>query len=193
MNAVTERVALRLNLGCGLNKLDGFVNVDKHGAPDVRHDLEIFPWPWPESSVEEVVLNHVLEHLGAASDVFIGIMKELYRVCAAEALVRIAVPHPRHDHFLGDPTHVRVITPEVMSLFSRRLNLEWQKQGAANTPLALYHGVDFEIVEKRVTLEPRWYEALKSGQRSALQIDEALRERNNVATEIRMVLRVVKP
>jgi len=193
MNAVTEQLALRLNLGCGLNRIDGFVNVDKHGAPDVRHDLESFPWPWPDGSVSEVVLNHVLEHLGAQPDVFIGIMKELYRVCAPDALIRIAVPHPRHDHFLGDPTHVRVVTPDVLSLFSRRLNLEWQAQRAANTPLALYHGVDFEIVERKITLEKIYLDALKSGALTALEIDQALRERNNIASEIRMVLRVVKP
>lgn len=192
MNAVAEKLALKLNLGCGLNKLDGFVNVDKHGDPDTRVDLEALPWPWYDGIVGEVVLNHVLEHLGRDPDVFIGIMKELYRVCQPDALIRIAVPHPRHDHFIGDPTHVRIVTPEVLSLFSKRLNLEWQKQRAANSPLALYHGVDFEIVDKRIVLEPRYLEALKSGAMTALRVDEALRELNNVASEIRVVLRVVK-
>jgi predicted SAM-dependent methyltransferase len=55
---------LRLNLGCGMRRLDGFVNVDKFGEPELRHDLETFPWPWPDDSVVEVLLNHVLEHLG---------------------------------------------------------------------------------------------------------------------------------
>ena len=184
--------ALKLNLGCGARKFEGFVNVDKYGEPDVRHDLETFPWPWTDSSVDEVRLIHVLEHLGRDPEVFIGIMKELYRICAPNALVRIAVPHPRHDNFIGDPTHVRVITPEVLSLFSKRLNLAWQKMGASNTPLALYHGIDFEIVEKRIVLEKRYHEGLESGAYTALQIDEFLRERNNVAREMRFTLRAVK-
>ena len=39
---------IRLNLGCGQNKLDGYVNVDKYPtfSPDVLWDLETFPWPF---------------------------------------------------------------------------------------------------------------------------------------------------
>ena len=200
---------LKLNLGSGQNPLPGFVNVDKEGNPDLRIDLEMFPWcpvttgaqgmiemrgaqALAANCADEVVMNHVLEHLGRDPNVFIGIMKELYRICAPNALVRIAVPHPRHDNFIGDPTHVRVITPEVLSLFSKRLNLAWQKMGASNTPLALYHGIDFEIVEKRIVLEKRYHEGLESGAYTALQIDEFLRERNNVASEIRLTLSALK-
>ena len=64
--------------------------------------------------------------------------------------------------------------------------------GSANTPLALYHDIDFEIIERRITLEPRYKAALDSGDMSALQVDEALRERNNVASEMHFVLRAVK-
>lgn len=187
-----KTAGLRLNLGCGTNKLAGFVNVDKLGEPDLRQDLEAFPWPWPDGSIAEVVLNHVLEHLGREADIFIGIMKELHRVCAGGAQVRIAVPHPRHDDFIGDPTHVRIVTPQVLSLFSRKNCERWAAEGAANSPLAIYHGVDFEILEQHIVLEARYLDALKSGDMTALQVDEALREKNNVAKEIRMVLRVLK-
>src|ERR1700674_2630743 len=71
---------IKLNLGCGDRQLPGYVHVDKFGKPDVLRDLEIFPWPWRNDSVEEVVMSHVLEHLGATPGVFIGIMQELYRV-----------------------------------------------------------------------------------------------------------------
>ena len=187
-----KAAGLRLNLGCGANKLAGFVNVDKLGEPDARHDLEIFPWPWPEDSVAEIVLNHVIEHLGREADTFIGILKEIYRVCVGGALIRIAVPHPRHDDFIGDPTHVRIVTPQVLSLFSRKNCERWAAEGAANSPLAIYYGVDFELVEQSIVLEARYLDALKCGDMTALQVDEALREKNNVAKEIRMVLRVVK-
>jgi hypothetical protein len=79
---------LRLNLGCAMRR-GGFVNVDKFGEPELRHDLETFPWPWPDDSVVEVVLHHVLEHLGHDPNVDLGIMKEMDRVCQDSATIRI--------------------------------------------------------------------------------------------------------
>jgi|GEM_PF-1906114 len=39
---------LKLNIGCGFNKIDGYVNVDAFPdcSPDVLWDLETTPWPF---------------------------------------------------------------------------------------------------------------------------------------------------
>ena len=183
---------MKLNLGCGPNKLPGYVNVDKYGEPDLLHDLEQFPWPWASDSVGEVLASHVMEHLGSTPDAFIGVMKELYRVCRDGAEVRIAVPHPRHDDFLADPTHVRAITPMTLALFSRRQNLEWVEQGGSNTTLALYHGVDFETRKIARVLEEPYRADLEAGRLSHADIDALASQRNNVVREYRYVLEVVK-
>jgi predicted SAM-dependent methyltransferase len=183
---------LKLNLGCGSNKLEGFVNVDKFGSPDVTHDLETFPWPWRDSSVEEVTLVHVLEHLGRVPDVFIGIMKEIYRVCRNGAHVYIVVPHPRHDDFLGDPTHVRPVTAQMMALFDRALCEEWQRQGASNTPLALYHNVDFHIVKHELVPEEQYRKMLQENRMTFPELEALSRSNNNVVTEIHLDLEVRK-
>ena len=183
---------MKLNLGCGSRTLPGYCNVDKFGEPDLKWDLETFPWPWPDNSAEEVLLSHVLEHLGQAPETFLAIMQELYRVCRKDALVKVIVPHPRSDLFLADPTHVRPIMPLTLAMFSRRLNEEWQQQGAANTPLALQCGVDFEIVSTVSTPDEPYLSLYRSGKVTAEQLQEIERTQNNVVSQIEMVLKAVK-
>ena len=88
---------MQLNLGCGHDKRDGFVNVDKQKecGPDLVVDLEQLPWPWETSSVDEIVLKHALEHLGRDPDTYLAIVKEIWRVCKPDAMITIVVPHAR--------------------------------------------------------------------------------------------------
>ena len=183
---------LRLNLGCGQNLRQGFVNVDKFGSPDVQHDLEQFPWPWRDSCVSEVALNHVLEHLGHTPDVFLKIVKELHRVCMNGAVIRIAVPHPRSDDFLNDPTHVRVVTPTLWTAFSKRMNRYWGQIGAANSPLGLYLDVDFELGPVSLDLSPKWAALAREQKLTAAQLGDAAAQFNNVVQQIRMEVIVLK-
>lgn len=192
MTETTPPAPLKLNLGCGQNHLAGYVNVDRFGSPDVRHDLEQFPWPWETGSVDEVMFNHVLEHLGATTALYLGIIKELYRVCRADATVVVVVPHPRHEHYLNDPTHVRPITPEGLQLFSKALNRQWAEGRVANTPLGLYLDVDFEVVQAQIVLDEPWLSRLQGGAITQQGAMDAIRQYNNVARETKIVLRVVK-
>ena len=194
VGSVLEK-ALRLNLGCGNRKMDGFVNVDcvEVCQPDLVVNLEKTPWPWPDNSVDEIKLIHVLEHLGQQTDVFLAIIKEMYRVCRDAARIEIIVPHPRSDTFLGDPTHVRPVTGAMLNLFSKRLNREWAEMGAANTPLGIILDVDFEIDSFVHTLEPDWQGKLSSGQMSEAEVAQAARQYNNVISQSAIVWRVRKP
>lgn len=186
---------MKLNMGCGYSRLDGYTNVDNAPVchPDALVDLETLPWPWPDDSVEEVVFQHCLEHLGRDPKVFLGMFQELYRICRKDARIKITVPHPRHDHFLNDPTHVRPISPDMLCLFSRSLNDEWQRVGVSNTPLAHQLGVDFEIVPPYfIDLDEPYKTQAELGLLSREDWEVALRERNNVATQYRIELRVIK-
>ncbi len=185
---------MKLNLGCGGDKRPGWTNVDKYAelAPDQVADLERLPWPWPDDSVEEVALRHVLEHLGPTPDAYLGIIRELWRVCRDGAIVTITVPHPRHDQFLNDPTHVRAITPAGLELFSQAKNREWRATGIANSALGLALGIDFAI--ERVDMRPDdvWAKRVASGQMTTAQLAEAARQFNNVISETTIRWRAVK-
>jgi SAM-dependent methyltransferase len=185
---------IKLNLGCGQNPLPGYVNVDKFDScnPDVVCDLEAPHWPFETSSVDEIVLRHVLEHLGATVDTFFTVMQEMYRVCAPGAKIHITVPHPRSEAFVGDPTHVRQITPNIMSLFSKTKNREWKEVGWPASPLGLYLDVDFETIHAEFTLTPHWMEKYTSGTMNQQEIEFAAETYFNVIDEIRVTLLVNK-
>ena len=185
---------MRLNLGCGNRKLEGYLNVDSAPAcrPDSIVDLERFPWPWPDGSADEVVLRHVLEHLGADTAVYLKVMQELYRVCAPGAAITVTVPHPRHDDFLSDPTHVRPILPQGLEMFSQARNWEWAAKSHANTPLGQYLGIDFEVVSVNMRPDEPWRSELQAGRLTTQGLARAVRQFNNVIKEIEIVLRAVK-
>jgi len=186
---------MRLNLGCGFDKRAGFVNVDKMAAcaPDQVVDLERLPWPWADDSAAEVVLRHTLEHLGATTDGYLGIIRELWRICRHGAEVTITVPHPRHDSFLNDPTHVRAVTPQGLELFSQAKNREWQAKGLANTPLGIYLGVDFAVQSVQAAPDEPWAGRLQRGEIKPAELQQAMRQFNNVIAETTTVLRAIKP
>ena len=185
---------MTLNLGCGNHKLDGYVNCDIASAcnPDRIVDLEQTPWPFEANVAEEVVLSHVLEHIGERTATYLAVIKELYRVCADGAVVKIAVPHPRHDDFLTDPTHVRPILPEQFHMFSKRHNRDWREEGFANTPLAEYLDVDFEVEDVQWVPDDLLAPAIKSGELSIDELAHMARHQNNVLKEAKIVLRVRK-
>lgn len=185
---------MKLNMGCGFNKDPDFINVDAYAScePDVVCDLESTPWPWEDSVAESVVFNHSLEHMGETTSVFLKMMQELYRICKPEAEVVIIVPHPRHDYFIGDPTHVRIITPLTLTHFDKSLNDQWVASKSSNTPLAHYLGVDFRIEKVGLSPDESFLTLLNSGKISQQELDRLAKHNNNILNEYRFTLRVKK-
>ena len=108
---------MKLNLGAGRSPAEGFVNVDRADLPgiDVVHDLESFPLPFDEDSVDEIVGIDLIEHIGDA----LGLMSELWRIAKADAVCTFALPYGSSDDAWSDPTHVRPYFVESWGYFSQ--------------------------------------------------------------------------
>ena len=117
---------LRLDLGCGTRKAEGFLGVDSiaFDGVDVVADLRQ-AWPWADGSVSEVHCSHFLEHLTGAER--IHFFNELYRVLKPGAQARIITPHWSNERSYGDPTHQ---WPPVCSWTYFYLDKEWRKINA---------------------------------------------------------------
>lgn len=180
---------MKLNLGAGDVKLDGFVSVDydHHSNPDHQLDIEKDLLPFEDNSVEVVVAHHILEHLGEG---YFHTLKELYRVCVPGAVIDIRVPHHRCDFFFDDPTHRRPITVGGLRLFSRKYNQLCRDQGAASSRLGDYFGVDFEIADFSYRPMPEYRDQFEGQPRD--YVEKYIHEHWNICDELWVKLIVVK-
>lgn len=92
---------MRLNLGAADRRIDGFLAVDICPPADIIADLAL-PWPWPDSSVEEVLAYDIIEHIADR----VHFMNELHRVLRPGARATIETPNAaRGAGYFQDPTH----------------------------------------------------------------------------------------
>ena len=77
--------AVRLNLGCGDNLLEGYHNLDKKRGNDI-YPLE----GWGNGVADEIRASHILEHFPQRE--VSGVLKEWARVLMPGGMMKIAVP-----------------------------------------------------------------------------------------------------
>jgi hypothetical protein len=188
---------LRLNLGCGSKKYPGYVNVDvsPYFKPDMVVDLEKTPWPWQDSSADEIKMEHVLEHLGETTASYLAIWKEIWRVGKAGCVLDITVPHWNHESQHHDPTHMRAVTPIGVAMFSQERNMQSQKEGKNESALGLMLGIDISLKGEDVQFyyTQKIIDAQKDGSLSHEDLKHMEEHQNNVCEYITMKAYVVKP
>jgi SAM-dependent methyltransferase len=124
-----------LDLGCGAHKEPGAIGVDRSSETqaDVVHDLDRFPYPFPDSSFDRIIGRDVLEHL---TDV-LAVMSELARIGRPGALIELRTPHFSSCLAYADPTHRHVFALQSVDHLA----------GVIPTP---GYGARFEIVSRRL-------------------------------------------
>lgn len=127
---------IRVDIGCGLNKREGFLGMDRRAFPgvDVVHDINDYPWPWESDSVSEVHCSHVLEHLdhNRHNPERVRFMNELYRILKPAGKATIITPHWCSNRAYGDFTHADKAVSEFFYFYVSR---EWRRQNAPDNDI----------------------------------------------------------
>ena len=106
---------LILDLGCGNKKRDGTVGVDMNTRlkGDINHDLNKFPYPFDDNSVDYIYIDNTLEHLDSP----LKVMEEIYRILKPGCGVKVIVPYFRSHSAFTDPTHTKFFTTESFTYY----------------------------------------------------------------------------
>jgi len=107
--------ALAVNLGCGNDYIDGWINID--ADPDMKPDIlcnldmEHVNIPLPDNSMDLVYAMHILEHIRYLPE----LKRELCRILKPGGEIWVSVPHYLSTDAWGDDTHCRAFS--VQSFF----------------------------------------------------------------------------
>jgi ubiquinone/menaquinone biosynthesis C-methylase UbiE len=132
---------MKLNLGCGKDIKDGYINLDVRYIKGVYIlcDLNSLPYPFKNDVFDEIYCNNILEHL---NDV-VETMEELHRICKSGARIVIKVPHFTCQYAFADPTHKHYFTYESFDYFLS------EKERDTKFP-HWYSDVKFRMLRKKI-------------------------------------------
>lgn len=168
--------SLRLNLGCGRDIRDGWVNIDSHPLPGVDHvvDFDEKPaLPLFGDQVEHSEGSHVIEHLANP----LPFMEELWRVTKPGGTATFRCPYGSSDDADEDPTHVR-----------RMFVGSWGYFGQPHYWRADYgYRGDWQVEQVLLAVDPQLNHLSDGDLRLAVQFQR------NVVLEMVATLRAVKP
>ena len=82
----------KLNVGCGFNKISGYINIDseKCVSPDLVLDITIKRLPFSNNSIGEILFFHCIEHI--QKEKHYEIIKEFSRVLKLGGKLYISYP-----------------------------------------------------------------------------------------------------
>jgi len=108
---------VKLDVGCGKNKKEGFIGIDKIklDGVDIVHDLDAYPYPFDDNSVDEIHASHIIEHLKDLC----AFMDEMYRIMKPDTKLTVIAPYYSSMRAWQDPTHKRAISEVTFMYFNK--------------------------------------------------------------------------
>lgn len=185
----------KLNLGCGLQKIEGFWNIDIEPKvnPDQVLDIETTPWPFEDDFFEKINATSILEYVGENPKIFLNIIKEMYRVSKDKCEWFVRIPHPNNSVVHDDPFIVNLFTTKTIEYFDQKKNKQFINQGMSFPQLGLDNKIDLELFEVKYNLEEFWMKQLQDQMVGSNKMGENLFKYNNICQNVEMFIRVHKP
>ena len=175
---------MKLNLGCGHDYREGWVNVDRSklvkadvycnvDLPEFEKDLI----PLKNNTCTYIYMSHLLEHIKNP----LRLMQDLHRIAAPDCKLLIRTPYGSSDNAWEDPTHVR---PYFLGSFG------YFSQAAYGGADYGYRG-DWETVDRTLILKAgTGIEQIQDNLEDVLSI---IMVQRNLVDEIQVKMRAVKP
>lgn len=133
---------IKIDLGCGPSKKEGYIGIDKlqlegvDFVADFENGLDFIA----DSSVDEIISSHLLEHVQNL-DI---LMKEIHRVLKPDGVKKIIVPHFSNPYYYSDYTHVRFFGLYTFDYFSNGNNNYRRKVPT------FYENAKFDVVSRKL-------------------------------------------
>ncbi len=104
----------KLNIGCGKDIREGYVNLDivKLKGVDVVCDINK-KLPFKKNHFDEILAMDILEHV----DDLPKVMKDLHRILKPKGILKIRVPHFLESSAYNDPTHKNFFAYNTFDFF----------------------------------------------------------------------------
>lgn len=198
VTAMTPTTPLvRLDFGCGLDPVEGFIGVDLHTATPENGILavDLFEpdrWPWAESSVDEVHASHFVEHVPAPYLIpghgmvfpWVDFVDAVWRILKPGGTFNVVHPNLWSMRAFQDPTHTQFM-PLERWLYVRR---EWRVANGLDHPP--YPTCDFYLdpAAAGFGMLAQSFQA-----RAPEAIDFAVLHYVNVAGDVQVSMRAIKP
>jgi len=168
---------MKMNLGCGRDIKEGWVNVDliSGDGVDVVLDLDQ-PKPFEladENTVDVFLVSHLIEHLQHP----LPLAEAMWRAAKPDAVAIFRCPHGASDDADEDPQHVRRMFPHSWDYFG---------QPAYHRADYGYRG-DWRTDEVKLRCRPE-----RMGETNA-ETYELIGMERNIVVEMQVLLRAVKP
>ena len=108
---------MKLNIGCGNKKIEGYLGVDKFRceAADYICDIENEKLPFEDNTITGIIIDNSIEHFYDIPKV----INELVRVSRKGTAIKIITPHFSSLKSWIDPTHVHHLSYFSFDHFER--------------------------------------------------------------------------